>query len=110
MSRHDRRTLARRLEVLLLHLLKWRFQPARRGRSWQRTIQEQRRQVMALLIERPGLRSEGARLLQAVYPRACQRALREMRRPEVTVPETCPWTMPRVLDDAFWPETDGDGA
>jgi hypothetical protein len=38
MGRSERRELESRLSVLLSHLLKWRFQPSRRGRSWQATI------------------------------------------------------------------------
>ena len=30
--------LARRLEVLLMHLLKWPFQPERHGKDWMNTI------------------------------------------------------------------------
>src|SRR5690242_600857 len=35
--------------VLLHHLLKWRFQPRRRSRSWQLTIAEQRRRVRKVM-------------------------------------------------------------
>ncbi len=34
MSASERRDLANRLKELLLHLLKWRYQPERRGASW----------------------------------------------------------------------------
>ncbi len=37
--------LSSRMAVLLAHLLKWQYQPGRRGSSWQRTIKEQRRAV-----------------------------------------------------------------
>ena len=36
----DENELLSRLEVLFIHLLKWRFQPARRGRSWRLSIAE----------------------------------------------------------------------
>ena len=39
------RELESRLGVLLAHLLKWRYQPDRRGRSWRLTIAEQRRRI-----------------------------------------------------------------
>ena len=41
----DENELLSRLEVLFIHLLKWRFQPARRGRSWRLSIAEQRRKI-----------------------------------------------------------------
>ena len=39
MGRSERHELINRLAVLLAHLLKWRFQPERRGKSWRATIQ-----------------------------------------------------------------------
>src|SRR5260364_115065 len=44
-GKSERRELANRMAVLLAHLLKWQFQPGRRGASWQRTIKEQRRAI-----------------------------------------------------------------
>jgi len=41
----QRSELVSRLEVLLTHLLKWQFQPERRGRSWSQTIAEQRDRI-----------------------------------------------------------------
>ncbi|MCT6678023.1 DUF29 domain-containing protein, partial [Staphylococcus aureus] len=38
MGKTEKRELVSRLAVLLLHLLKWQFQPGRRGTSWQATI------------------------------------------------------------------------
>ena len=40
MGRSEKRQLASRLEVLMMHLLKWQYQPNFRSRSWQLTIQE----------------------------------------------------------------------
>jgi len=34
MGKADKRELVKRLTVLLLHLIKWRFQPVMRGRIW----------------------------------------------------------------------------
>ena len=39
----EKRELINRLAVLLLHMLKWRFQPGRRGASLEVTIRNQRR-------------------------------------------------------------------
>ena len=45
MGKGERRELENRLVVLLLHLLKWQFQPERRGKSWRATIRIQRRDL-----------------------------------------------------------------
>src|SRR5262249_33002934 len=50
-GRSDKRELSNRLKVLVLHLLKWRYQPDVRqtGHSWADTIWEQRGQIVAIL-------------------------------------------------------------
>ena len=42
MGKRDYRALGSRMEVLLTHLLKWRYQIERRSRSWAGTIHTQR--------------------------------------------------------------------
>lgn len=51
------RELESRLGVLMAHLLKWIFQPERRGNSWIATIKEQRQRVVRLLRKNPSLKS-----------------------------------------------------
>lgn len=55
MGRSERRQLANRLELLLMQLLKWHYQPALRGRNWELTIQEQRCRIAKLLRQNPSL-------------------------------------------------------
>lgn len=43
------------MAVLLMHLLKWQYQPDRRSKSWERTIKEQRRQIHRELKATPSL-------------------------------------------------------
>jgi Domain of unknown function DUF29 len=45
LGKQERQELRNRLEVLLGHLLKWRYQPELRCKSWRATIREQRRQI-----------------------------------------------------------------
>ncbi len=42
-GKSERRELESRMAVLLAHWLKWKYQPDRRGSSWDRTIREQRK-------------------------------------------------------------------
>jgi hypothetical protein len=55
MSKSERRALQSFLETLLMHLLKWQYQPAYQGRSWKFTIIEQRKRIESHLQENPGL-------------------------------------------------------
>jgi uncharacterized protein DUF29 len=106
LGKRDRRELERHLEVLVMHLLKWCYQPERRTRSrnWRSTIREQRRRLARLLQDSPSLRSEMPTFLDDGYPHARGKALDETALPPETLPPTCPWTAAQVLDDAFWPE------
>lgn len=107
LGRRDKRELGSRLQVLLVHLLKWRYQPERQkdSHSWYDTIVEQREQIADLLADSPSLRPQVSDLLSLRYARARRRALRETGLAEVVLPQTCPWTVAQVLDDAFWPPT-----
>ena len=42
-GKSEERELESRLAVLIAHLLKWQYQPEKRGASWRLTIAEQRR-------------------------------------------------------------------
>ena len=105
MGRSHARELGNRLEVLVMHLLKWRYQPSGRedSHSWYDTILEQRGQLQALLTESPSLRRQVPDLLTVRYPRARQRAIGETRLTTAAFPETCPWTADQILDEDFWP-------
>ena len=46
-----------RVAWVMAHLLKWIFQPERRGNSWIATIKEQRQRIVRLLRKIPGLKS-----------------------------------------------------
>jgi hypothetical protein len=52
-AKRERDTTRRRLARLIQHLLKWQVQPAKRSKSWQSTIVEQRYRIDDLLRARP---------------------------------------------------------
>jgi Domain of unknown function DUF29 len=66
----ERDALESRLERLLVHLLKWRHQPERRGVSWESMVAEQRYRMATLLRENPSLRPRLPELLTGAYPAA----------------------------------------
>jgi hypothetical protein len=106
LGKRDRRELGSRLEVLVMHLLKWCYQPEGResSHSWYDTILEQRGQMQQLLDDSPSLRLQVETLLAHRYARARRRAMGETQLPDTTFPQACPWTTEQVLDDEFWPE------
>jgi hypothetical protein len=58
LGRSERRELRSRLALIIQHVLKWRFQPLKRTRSWALTLAEQRAQVRDILQENPSLKAE----------------------------------------------------
>ena len=104
MGRSVRRELRNRFSVLIMHLLKWRYQVGFRSRSWASTIEEQRQQVKELLDESPSLRPVVINELTRAYAAARKKAAAETGFPENTFPAKCPFTADQVLAEDFLPE------
>lgn len=104
MGASKERELESRLGVLLAHLLKWVYQPERRGNSWQLTIEEQRRRIERLLRKNPSLKSKLPENFLDAYGDARLIAARETGIPKIRFPETCPFSLEETLTDAYWPE------
>ncbi|MFO7639848.1 MAG: DUF29 domain-containing protein [Candidatus Competibacteraceae bacterium] len=100
MGRSERRALGSRLAVLLMHLLKWRYQPERRGRSWRATIREQQRQVARLLADNPSLRPELPTLMADAYIDAVLMAIAETGLEETLFPEACPFELEQIMSES----------
>jgi hypothetical protein len=103
-GKSERRELASRTSVLLSHLLKWRYQPGRRGSSWQRTIKEQRRAIAAHLRDSPSLKTSlsDPNWQEGVWADAVTKAIDETGLD--CFPDDCPWTYEQILSAAFLPD------
>ena len=96
--------LRSRYITLLLHLLKWRFQPDRRSRSWEATIRRERREIDRHLSANPGLKSRRAALFADAYKTARIDASGETDMAQDAFPETSPFTLAQATAEDFWPE------
>jgi hypothetical protein len=105
LGRRERQELRNRLSVLLGHLLKWQFQPQKRGNSWLATIREQREQLVLLLDENPSLKPYLSEALIVAYKLGLNLAVRETDLPYETFPSDCPYSLEATLDDAFLPDS-----
>ena len=90
-----------RLKVLIVHLLKWVFQPELRGVSWQLPIQGQRDQLHELLADNPSLKNQMTASLERTYPRAVKRTALETSLIEETFPTECPFRLEDILNESF---------
>ena len=93
------------LTVLLAHILKWDYQPERRSRSWDNTIEAQRQSYHHVIADNPGLKSRRAQALVRAYARARLDASTETNLPRSTFPGACPYDWPDLLDRPFVYET-----
>jgi hypothetical protein len=105
LAKSERRELRNRFKVLLVHLLKWQFQPNRRSRSWEATIAVQRVEISQHLRDNPGLRPSIPVLLADAYePARIEVASRLPERAPAQPPPSCPWSFAQLMDDRFRPE------
>ncbi|MGK7938075.1 MAG: DUF29 domain-containing protein [Xenococcaceae cyanobacterium] len=101
MGRSEKRQLESRLEVLIIHLLKWQFQPGFRSRSWQLTVKEQRLRLDKLIKENPSLQSSLEDAVIKVYPLAVIGAEKETGLS--SFPESCPYQLKEIFSPTFFP-------
>lgn len=104
MGRSERRSLESNLVVILLHLLKWQYQPAARSNSWRASLVEHRRRIRNALQESPSLKPYLQKVFNQGYWDAIEQAAAETGLSVETFPPDCPYTVTEVLDPHFLPE------
>jgi hypothetical protein len=105
LGRTVRKGIGSPLERLLLHLLKWPYDPATDPRRlWRLTIRHARRAIADERAEHRILRGDPAERLAEASRRTREDAGDETGLPLATFPETCPWTIEPILDEAFPPK------
>ena len=103
MGASDRRSLSSFLELVIMHLLKWQYQPERRGASWQTSISKGRNAIERTLEYSPSLKRQLSKMIVAEYRRARKEASLETGLPLNTFPEQCPFTVEQITGD-WWPD------
>ena len=104
MGRSEKRELVSRLTVLLLHLLRWRYQPGLRSRSWHGSIEVQRHSLDDHLLDNPSLKSRLDEAIRTAYRTARIEAERETGLIRDIFPRDCPFTFGEMADQDFWPD------
>lgn len=103
LGRSDKYEIESRLRVLLMHLLKWEFQPVARTNSWRATIIEQRGRIARRIKDSPSLKSYPAEVLPEEYGYSIPHAAQETGLAESAFPAACPYSAEQILDRDFWP-------
>jgi len=106
MGASERRELLNRLQILVMHLLKYPYPPERRGKRGKLTIVHQRTAVERLLKPSPSLMHVLANPeeVQDVYRKAVAEAVLETDPDRSVFPVECPYGVADMLADGFWPE------
>lgn len=104
LGKSERRGISSQLTRLLLHLLKWQYQPQRRSDSWLDAITDARTQIELAIEDSPSLKSYPAAQLEESYQRARRQAARQTSIEILVFPETCPYVVEQVLADDWLPE------
>jgi len=101
-GKSEQRELTSRMAVLIGHLLKWRFQPERRGASWEKTIKAQRKDLAYVLDESPSLRTKLAepRWIDLVWTKGVALAVSDTGLD--CFPDECIWSMTDEILNLSW--------
>ncbi|CAD5909480.1 DUF29 domain-containing protein [Planktothrix agardhii] len=105
MGRSEKRVIESNLRVLLMHLLKYQYQPERRSNSWLSTIIEHRIRINKDLKASPSLKGYFEQIFDETYQDARILASVETGLSLDVFSLTCPLTSEQVLDRDFLPES-----
>jgi Domain of unknown function DUF29 len=104
MGRSEKQALESNLTIVLFHLLKYKYQPSRRTRSWLLSIAEHRRRLKKQLKDSPSLRSYIEQVFQECYDDAIRLAEAETGLPRTAFPTESPFAIAQTLDFDYLPE------
>ena len=105
-GRSDRRSVQSDLKVILVHLIKWRYQPQKRKSGWRASIREHRDRIERILEDSPSLGRVPVQSLAGEYRKARLEAIEDTGLPKGRVPESCPFSIEQVLDPSYWPRSE----
>ncbi|MGM3305444.1 DUF29 domain-containing protein [Anabaena sp. WFMT] len=103
LGRSEKKALRSYLRLIVMHLLKWQYQPEMRSKSWQITIRNNRFEIEEALQYSPSFKPQLAEILTQCYPRAVMEASDETGLSASIFPPSCPFTIEQILDQNFLP-------
>ncbi|TVP63932.1 MAG: DUF29 domain-containing protein [Nodularia sp. (in: Bacteria)] len=103
MGKSEKNALRSNLRVLLMHLLKYKFQSQKRSNSWLYTIYEHRLRLQESFLESPSLKGYFMEVLAMCYQNARTEAAIETGLPHAIFPAECPFSVDEILDADFFP-------
>ncbi|MGF1479212.1 MAG: DUF29 domain-containing protein [Cyanophyceae cyanobacterium] len=104
MVKSQKRAIASNTKIVILHLLKWKYQPAKRSNSWLYTIAEHRERIEDAIVDSPSLKKVYEEGFEKAYDRARRGAAIETGMPLNVFPPASPFTREQVIDPNFLPQ------
>lgn len=105
LGRSEKREILSRLRILLMHLLKYKYQPNKRTNSWKYTVREQRLQILKSFKDSPSLKNYFQTIFVETYSDARALAADETGLDITTFPQDCPFSIELVLDTEWLPQS-----
>ncbi len=103
MGNQNKAELKNRLSILLMHLLKWKYQPELKGNSWYLTIANQRLDIADLIEDNPSLKYFLPELFEKAYAKAITKANIETGIKKSAFPPKSEWSIEQALSEEFFP-------
>jgi hypothetical protein len=103
MGIRQKNALESNLIVLLMHLLKWRYQPQKRTGSWRRSIREHRRRILKAFRNSPSFKQYFREIFKEAYQEARLQASDETELSLDIFPKECPFTQEEILNTDYFP-------
>ena len=105
MGKSQKDAVESNLIILLMHLLKYKYQPEKRidSNSWRYSIVEHRRRLLRAFKKSPSLRRYFDEVFDECYHDARQDTKTETQLPLNTFPELCPFSKEEILNPNFLP-------
>lgn len=104
MGNNDKKSVKSNLRILLMHLLKWQYQPDKRTNSWRTTIKEHRNRLEDDFAGSPSLKNYFLEVFDECYQKARDLASSETGLSIYVFPTECPFHPDLVLESDFLPE------
>ncbi|PSB08746.1 DUF29 domain-containing protein [Pleurocapsa sp. CCALA 161] len=104
MGRSEKRAIESYLVVVLLHLLKYKYQPEKRSNSWKSSIREHRRRLRKAFSASPSLKGYCEEVFSECYQDGREQAADETELPLNTFSPESPFTLDETLNPNYLPE------
>jgi len=101
LSKRERDKLLSSIRLILQHLLKWHYQPQKRSRTWQITIERERSNIELYLEDSPSLKKYFSQeWIDKTYRIARLDAAKETG---LDFPKECPYTIEEIINFNYLP-------